>query len=608
MTAGGEELTPVHIPAWKGFPLRRRMEEATGLPVFVDNDAKAVALAEGWVGAAAGVSAYVGMVVSTGVGGGIVLDGRLLDGLAGNAGHIGHVVVEPGGRPCFCGGRGCLEGEASGRAIEAITGRPPAEARPEVVERTGTLVGRAVASVANLLDLRLAVVAGSVALGFGRPFFAAAQAEIDALARLDFSRGTRIRPAGLGGDAPLVGAAAVALYRSGSSRVAGEDCAAHRDLRRRQLSPSAAPDPTRWLEVCLRFPPGFASQEGGGDGAGARCGARSRRVRPVVTDSGHPRHAARLRPRGRGRRHRIARHRSPPGGGPCPGPRLAIGVVVAAGIVARFVAASHLWLDEALTVNIAAAPAVAAARGAPPRRLPAAVLRRPPRLDGVLRRRARSPCGPCRASAPWPACRWPGGWASGSAAGPSPPPFLVLLALSPFAVQYATEARMYSMAMLLVLAGGLALANLLERPSLGLCAAVALLTGALLLTHYYALYTVAAVGAVLAWHAWRGEERAAARRALLSMVAGSLLFLPWVPVLLYQAAHTGRPLGEHRARRPHRHRHARGAGLRLPRRRARPAAPGRWGSSPWPSSAGPSAGAGSRSTSSAGNRAGRWPS
>ena len=215
MTAAGETVTPVHIPAWREFPLRRRMAEATGLPVFVDNDAKAVALAEGWVGAAAGVNAYIGMVVSTGIGGGIVLDGRLLDGRAGNAGHIGHVVVEPGGRVCFCGGRGCLEGETSGRAIEAVTGRPAAEAGPEVVTRTGTLVGRAVASVANLLDLGLAVVAGSVALGFGAPFFAAAQAELDALARLDFSRGARIRPAALGGDAPLVGAAGVALHRLG---------------------------------------------------------------------------------------------------------------------------------------------------------------------------------------------------------------------------------------------------------------------------------------------------------------------------------------------------------------------------------------------------------
>jgi glucokinase len=209
MSPGGEEVSTLHIPAWRRFPLRRRVAEATGLPTFVDNDAKALARGEGWVGAAAGRSHFIAMVVSTGVGGGIVLDGRLLDGRAGNAGHIGHVIVVPGGRECFCGGRGCLEAEASGRAIAAATGRPPAEAGPEVIERTGTLVGRAVASVANLLDLPLAVVAGSVALGFGGPFFAAARAEIDALSRLDFSRGTRIVPAALGDAAPLIGAAAV---------------------------------------------------------------------------------------------------------------------------------------------------------------------------------------------------------------------------------------------------------------------------------------------------------------------------------------------------------------------------------------------------------------
>jgi glucokinase len=216
MTPGGEEVSPVHIPAWRSFPLRSRLASATGLPTFVDNDAKAVALGEGWVGAAAGQDAFIGMVVSTGVGGGIVLDGRLLNGRAGNAGHIGHVIVEPGGRRCFCGGRGCLEAEASGRAIEAMTGRPPAEAGPDVVARTGTLVGRAVASVANLLDLDLAVAAGSVALGFGDPFFAAAQEGIDARARLDFSRGTRIVPAALGPAAPLIGAAAVGFRGLGS--------------------------------------------------------------------------------------------------------------------------------------------------------------------------------------------------------------------------------------------------------------------------------------------------------------------------------------------------------------------------------------------------------
>ena len=209
MAPRGETVSPLNIPAWRGFPLRSRLAELTRLPVHVDNDAKALALGEGWVGAARGVADYVAMVVSTGVGGGIVLDGRLLDGAGGNAGHIGHVIVEPGGRTCGCGARGCLEAEASGLAIAAVTGAPPASAPDEVRRRTGTLVGRAVASVANLLDLRLAVVAGSVALGYGDAFFGAAQAEIDARCRIEFSRGARRVPGGLGDAGPLVGAAAV---------------------------------------------------------------------------------------------------------------------------------------------------------------------------------------------------------------------------------------------------------------------------------------------------------------------------------------------------------------------------------------------------------------
>jgi glucokinase len=209
MSPHGEEVSPLNIPAWRGFPLRRTLAGLTGLPTFVDNDAKALALAEGWAGAARGEGNYMAMVVSTGVGGGIVLDGRLLDGREGNAGHVGHVVVEPTGRACSCGGHGCLEAEASGTAIAAATGRPPSEAGPDVVARAGMLVGRAVASVANLLDLRLAVVAGSVALGYGEPFFAAAREEVDRRARLSFSAGTRVVPAALGEDGPLAGAGAV---------------------------------------------------------------------------------------------------------------------------------------------------------------------------------------------------------------------------------------------------------------------------------------------------------------------------------------------------------------------------------------------------------------
>lgn len=221
---------------------------------------------------------------------------------------------------------------------------------------------------------------------------------------------------------------------------------------------------------------------------------------------------------------------------------LAIGVVVAAGVAARFVANSHLWLDEALTVNIARLPLSELPEalrhdGSPP--LYYAVLHGWMQIFGTGTIAVRALSGlfsvACLPLA-WRVGRRVGGHTVATS-------FLVLLALSPFAVQYATEARMYSMTMLLVLAGGLALANLLERPSRWLSAAVALVTGALLLTHYYALYTVAAVGLVLLWHAWRGEERAAARRALLSMAAGGLLFLPWVPSFLYQAAHTGAPWG-----------------------------------------------------------------
>jgi glucokinase len=156
------------------------------------------------------------MVVSTGVGGGVFVDGRLLDGREGNAGHIGHVIVEPGGRICGCGARGCLEAQASGLAIEAMTGRPPAEAPPELVEQVGRWVGRALASVCALLDLRLALVAGSVALGFGDAFFAAAQAELAARARISFAAGAVVRPAGLGSEGPLIGAAAVARRALGA--------------------------------------------------------------------------------------------------------------------------------------------------------------------------------------------------------------------------------------------------------------------------------------------------------------------------------------------------------------------------------------------------------
>ena len=215
MTPGGETVSPLNIPAWRGFPLRARLAAHTGLATVVDNDAKALALGEGWCGAAAGARHFMAMVVSTGVGGGIVLDGRLLHGATGNAGHVGHVIVEPGGRVCGCGGRGCLEAEASGTAIASVTGAAPEAAGSEVVTRTGTLVGRAVASVVTLLDLQLVVVSGSVALGYGSPFFAAANAELRERARLSYTAGAAVVPGGLGAAGPLVGAGALGWSAAG---------------------------------------------------------------------------------------------------------------------------------------------------------------------------------------------------------------------------------------------------------------------------------------------------------------------------------------------------------------------------------------------------------
>lgn len=215
MEPGGVTVSPLNIAQWRGFPLRDRLAASLGLPVFIDNDAKALALGEAWQGAARGERNFLAIVVSTGVGGGIVLDGHLLDGARANAGHIGHVVAVPGGRWCACGARGCLEAEASGRSIEAFTGQPARDAPHAVRIRTGRLVGEVVGSVVHLLDVRLAVVAGSVALGFGSPFFDAAQAALERTAVLSFARGARIVPAGLGSMGPLVGAAAVAFRGMG---------------------------------------------------------------------------------------------------------------------------------------------------------------------------------------------------------------------------------------------------------------------------------------------------------------------------------------------------------------------------------------------------------
>src|SRR5262249_57345221 len=125
------KVSPLNIPAWRAFPLRDRLAERfTGLPVRLHNDAICLAVGEHWRGAGRGRSTMLGIVVSTGVGGGLVLDGRLINGATGNAGHVGHVVVDPDGPPCVCGGRGCVEAVARGPPPPARGPAPGRRPRP----------------------------------------------------------------------------------------------------------------------------------------------------------------------------------------------------------------------------------------------------------------------------------------------------------------------------------------------------------------------------------------------------------------------------------------------------------------------------------------------
>ena len=225
-------VSPLNIPAWRSFPLRERLQHLVGdIPVRVHNDAVAFAVGEHWRGSGRGRSNVLGMVVSTGVGGGLVLGGRLVDGASGNAGHIGHVVVDPDGPPCLCGGQGCLEAIARGPAIaawaleqgwrpgiaapatardlheDAARGHPIAKA---ALTRAGTALGVAIAGATHLLDLDVVTVGGGLSQA-GPLLFDPLEEAFRRHARMRFARNVRVVPAALGMEAGLVGAAALVL-------------------------------------------------------------------------------------------------------------------------------------------------------------------------------------------------------------------------------------------------------------------------------------------------------------------------------------------------------------------------------------------------------------
>lgn len=225
-------VSPLNIPVWREFPLLDRLRALVpNVPVRVHNDAVAVAVGEHWRGAGRGVDNVLGMVVSTGVGGGIVSGGRLVDGASGNAGHIGHVVVDPDGPDCVCGGRGCLEAISRGPAIvawamergwrpgarqsatgqdltaDASRGDPIAAA---ALTRAGEAIGIALASVTHLLDLEVVAIGGGLAQA-GPLLFGPLEAAFRRHARMAFARDVRVVPAALGQEAGLVGAAALVV-------------------------------------------------------------------------------------------------------------------------------------------------------------------------------------------------------------------------------------------------------------------------------------------------------------------------------------------------------------------------------------------------------------
>jgi uncharacterized membrane protein len=221
-------------------------------------------------------------------------------------------------------------------------------------------------------------------------------------------------------------------------------------------------------------------------------------------------------------------------------------LVIVAGIVMRFVALSELWLDEALSVNIARLPlgdipSWLRHDGAPP--LYYFLLHVWTDAFGTGNVAVRSLSGVLSVATlvpMWYAGRRIAGRTGGWIA-------VLILASSPFAITFGSETRMYSLVMLLVTVGYLALRRVLDHPSLGRQAVVALVTALLLYTHYWSFYLLATVGGVLVWQAWRGadaDRRHAARSALVAIVAGAITFLPWVPTFLYQSRHTGTPWGD----------------------------------------------------------------
>ena len=228
--------------AWRKVPIGPRLAERFGLPVSVDNDATVAGWGEARLGASRGYDQSLFVGVGTGIGGGIVIEGRIVRGAHGFAGEIGHVIVEPDGPPCGCGNRGCWEQVASGQAIERAAARAiaddPGSTLSQLADRdprraTGQLVveaardgddvavgilaevgrrlGQGIAGFVNVLDPEIVVVGGGVAAAGEALLGPARAAYADAVEGSDVRPEVPIVAAALGSDAGAIGAGLLAI-------------------------------------------------------------------------------------------------------------------------------------------------------------------------------------------------------------------------------------------------------------------------------------------------------------------------------------------------------------------------------------------------------------
>jgi glucokinase len=214
---GAIELFPNLPGPWAGFPLRARLADGLGMPVAIVNDARAFTLAEGRVGAGRGARTVVGLTLGTGVGGGVMIDGRLHLGRNGKAGEIGHQVIEPDGPPCGCGNRGCVEPLTKAATLTWLAGRPTAEEVYDAAAAGDERAMAAIRQVARYLGIALSnvlAVVGPDRIVIGGGIVAAGELVLEPIREATRARSTivaakdiEIVAAQLGPEAGAIGAA-----------------------------------------------------------------------------------------------------------------------------------------------------------------------------------------------------------------------------------------------------------------------------------------------------------------------------------------------------------------------------------------------------------------